>query len=272
MRKLLSVASALLLAGCMTSNVSLEGPRVINVEGTASPAGTVLKANMNGLVTMTGPSYVTVIVNEAQKHNRNAADVLPDALTSGSGFVVDTKGHVMTAGHVAVAAGYTVDARGADGRLYRGKVLAVSKSPDMALIELSGFTGTPVTVASTPCLSQGDPVFSLGKPHAQGDTARIGTLESMSFGRAVSYTGFGYPDAMVLRMSTRKGESGGPLFNSRGELTGMVVSTLSDGNGRPLNLAHALPSPDIAQFLCKNISCSPQWRAVIDIDIRRCST
>lgn len=272
MRKLFSVVSALLLAGCMSSNLSLEGPRVISVEGTATPAGAMLKANMNGLVSMTGPSYVTVIINEAQKHSRATSDVLPDAVTSGSGFVVDNKGHVMTAGHVAVAAGYTVDARGADGRLYRGKVVAVSKSPDMALIQLSDFTGTPVTVAPTPCLGQGDAVFSLGKPHAQGDTARIGTLESMSFGRAVSYTGFGYPDAMVLRMSTRKGESGGPLFNSRGELTGMVVSTLSDGNGRPLNLAHALPSPELAKFLCKHISCSPQWRAVISIDTRRCST
>lgn len=270
MRKFASIALGLMLAGCVTSNATLEGPRVISVEGSASPAGTVLSANMNSLVMMTGPSYVTVIINEAQKKNRSDADFLPDALTSGSGFVVDNSGHVMTAGHVAVAAGYTVDARGADGRLYRGKVIAVSSSPDMALIKLSDFAGTPVTVASTPCMRPGDPVFSLGKPHAKGDTARIGTLESMSFGRPVTYTGFGYPDAMVLRMSTRKGESGGPLFNSRGELAGMLVSTLSDGNGKPLNLAHAMPSSAIAQFLCKTISCSSRWQALTSIDPRRC--
>jgi S1-C subfamily serine protease len=261
---------ALSLTACVTTNASLEGPRVINVEGNASPAGSVLSANMNSLVMMTGPSYVTVIVNEAQKKNRSDSDLLPDALTSGSGFVVDREGHVMTAGHVAVAAGYSVDARGADGRLYRGKVIAVSNSPDMAIVKLSDFAGTPVTLASTPCMRPGDPVFSLGKPHAKGDTARIGTLESMSFGRAVSYTGFGYPDAMVLRMSTRKGESGGPLFNARGELAGMLVSTLSDGNGRPLDLAHAMPSSAIAKFLCSTISCSPRWQALTKIDARRC--
>lgn len=270
MRRFASIAAGLLVAGCVTTNASLEGPRVINVEGSASPAGAVLSSNMNSLVMMTGPSYVTVIVNEAQKKTRADADFLPDALTSGSGFVVDNNGHVMTAGHVAVAAGYSVDARGPDGRLYRGRVVAVSHSPDMALIKLSDFSGTPVTVARSPCMREGDPVFSLGKPHAKGDTARIGTLESMSFGRAVSYTGFGYPDAMVLRMSTRKGESGGPVFNGRGELTGMLVSTLSDGNGRPLNLAHAMPSSAIAQFLCRSISCSPGWQALTSIDPKRC--
>jgi S1-C subfamily serine protease len=268
MRKLFGLAAALLLSAC--SGMNAYGPRVISVEGNASPAGAVLSQNMSSLVAQTGPSYVTIIVNEAQKQSREAAEALPNALTSGSGFVVDGAGHVMTAGHVAVAAGYTVDARAADGRLYRGKVVAVSRSPDMALVRLNDFSGVPVVPAAMPCMRPGDPVFSLGKPHAKGDTARIGAVEAMSFGRGVTYTGFGYPDAMVLRMSTRKGESGGPLFNARGELTGMVVSTLSDGNGRPLDLAHAMPTSAIAQFLCKNISCPPVWQALAGMDARRC--
>ena len=81
----------------------------------------------------------------------------------------------------------------------------------------------------------------------------------MSFGRAVAYQGFGYPDAIVLRMDTKKGESGGPVFNDRGELVGMVVSTLSDGNGRPLNLAHAVGLPALAQFICSEMTCAGNW-------------
>jgi hypothetical protein len=49
------------------------------------------------------------------------------------------------------------------------------------------------------------------------------------------------------------------VFNDRGELVGMVVSTLSDGNGRPLNLAHALPLPALAQFICNEMSCTSAW-------------
>jgi len=149
-------------------------------------------------------------------------------------------------------------------------VIMVRPDNDMALIKLSGFTGTPVTPASNTCMHKGEPIFSLGKPHAQGDIARIGEVESMTFGRAVNYNGFGYPDAMVLKMSTKKGECGGPVFNSSGELTGMVVSTLSDGNGRPLNLAHAIPTAALAGFVCENTACSARWQALRSQAASRC--
>jgi len=268
MRRLVPMALAALLAGCMSTGPG--DPRVINVEASAAPAGTTLTQSMSALVERTGPTYVTLIIHESQKRSGTSSSVLPNALTSGSGFVVDGEGHVVTAGHVAVSKGYTVDARGANGRLYRGKVVAVSQSPDLALIRLSDFSGAPVTPAASPCMLIGEPVFSLGKPHAMADTARLGELESMSFGRPVSYAEFGYPDAMVLKMSTRKGESGGPLFNARGELTGMLVSTLSDGNGRPLNLAHALPSSMVAKFICANGSCAPSWKALTRINASQC--
>jgi S1-C subfamily serine protease len=270
MRRLLTIASAGLLAGCMSMGPGPGDPRIINVEASAAPAGTILTKSMSRLVLQTGPSYVTLIIHESQRQSAAASDILPNAVTSGSGFVVDEQGHVVTAGHVAVSEGFTVDARGANGRLYRGTVLAVSYSPDLALIRLSDLPGVPVTPAASPCMRLGEPVFSLGKPHAMADTARLGQVESMSFGRPVSYAEFGYPDAVVLRMSTRKGESGGPLFNAKGQLTGMLVSTLSDGHGRPLNLAHAIPSSMVAKFLCTHTSCSDKWKALTRINTSQC--
>jgi S1-C subfamily serine protease len=71
-------------------------------------------------------------------------------------------------------------------------------------------------------------------------------------------------------MNTKKGESGGPVFNSSGQLTGMVVSTLSDGNGRPLNLAHAVPSTNLADFLCSHVSCSARWQALVAKSTQSC--
>jgi S1-C subfamily serine protease len=196
--------------------------------------------------------------------------MMPEALTSGSGFIVDTAGHVVSAAHVAVKTGNAVEARAANGKIYAGKVIATKPDNDMSLIRLQRFSGAPVRPAATTCLKPGEPVFSLGRPHAQGDTARIGQLEAMSFGRAVSYESYGYPDAMVLRLNTKKGESGGPVFNRQGELVGMVVSTLSDGNGRPLNLAHAIPLATIARFVCANTSCGGDWQAVAKQDPARC--
>jgi S1-C subfamily serine protease len=244
--------------------------RTINIESTAIPAAGTPGPEMSAVLTSTSPSYVSLTVAEARRMGKTGDGDPTVAVTSGSGFVVDDNGDVLTAGHVAVKNGFTVTARAADGHLYSGKVVAIQPHNDMALIKLSNFRGKPVVPAPSACMTKGEPVFSLGKPRAEGDIARLGQVESMSFGRAVSYNGFGYPDAMVLHMNTKKGESGGPLFNSAGRLTGMVVSTISDGNGHPLNLAHAVPSPALAQFLCSHTSCAANWQALAHQSTQSC--
>jgi len=248
----------LVLGACAGQQIAED--RTISVESTAIPASASPGPDMSGLLRSTSPSYVTLTVAEGRRAGKVGQDDPGLAVTSGSGFVVDPDGHVLTAGHVAIKDGFTVTAHAADGHIYSGKVVAIQPNNDMALIKLTRFDGKPVEPAASACMQKGEAVFSLGKPHAEGDTARLGQVESMSFGRAVTYNGFGYPDAVVLHMNTKKGESGGPLFNSSGRLAGMVVSTLSDGNGRPLNLAHAVPLPALAKFLCGHTSCSGQWQ------------
>ena len=266
----LSIVS-ILHAGCATGSVDLES-RTINVQETPQPAGATLTPDMASLVSHAGPSYVTLTVSKVEDKTTSGERTGKTAITSGSGFIVENDGFVMTAAHVAVQAGNTVSARAANGRVYTGTVVDILPSNDMALIKLKGFQGHAAMPVANACLAQGATLFSLGKPHAQGDTARFGTVQSMSFGRPVQYGKFGYPDAMVMNMSTQKGESGGPVFDDHGRLAGMVVSTLSDGNGMPLNLAHAVPSATLAKFLCANTSCSPDWSALAPRAGQSCRT
>ena len=255
---------ALLLAGCAATDVETES-RNFQVQQTAAIGSGFNQSDdtIRSLVTGSGPSYVTLVVSNPDSAGATvpARDRKKTALSSGSGFVVDHNGLVMTAAHVAVKKGNTVQARAANGRVYSGDVVAILPDNDMALVKLRSFTGKAVTPAPTRCIAPGSTVYSLGRPHAQGDTARIGQIESHRFGRPVRYGPFGYPDAMVLRMSTQKGESGGPLFDMQGELVGMVVSTLYDGAGKPLNLAHAVPLEKLAAFLCQKNGCAGGWAA-----------
>ena len=266
-----SVLLCLAVAGCAggATNSALLEPRTIDVDTTAEPAGGVISSHIRQLEAKTNPSYVTLVVHEKDTRGAMRSAIMPDALTSGSGFIVGD-GLVMTAAHVAVQPGNSVDARGADGRIYTGKVVAVKPENDIALIKLRNLSGAAVSPANRHCMARGAPVFSLGKPHSKNDTARIGSVNSMSFGRAVRYNKFGYPDAIELRMATKKGESGGPLFDDRGELTGMLVSTLSDANGRPLNLAHGISTPALARFLCENTSCGATWQQLATREPNRC--
>ena len=259
------------LVGCTQTDVDLEG-RNFTLEQNAEPAAQITTAQpISGLVSNSGPTYVTLTVSATDSQGTfRKSDQRTSAVTSGSGFLVEKSGYVLTAGHVAVADGFAVSARAADGRVYSGVVVDVMPASDVALIKLRGYSGRAVSPAANNCLARGDTVFSLGKPHAQGDTARVGRVEAMHFGRAVQYGKFGYPDAMVLRMNTQKGESGGPLFDSSGHLVGMVVSTLTDGNGRPLNLAHAVPATQLAGFLCAHVQCSEGWQALSRQSTRAC--
>jgi S1-C subfamily serine protease len=262
LRSILTLATALGVAGCASIPDVAQESRNIQVEENAVPTAAGAGSQAIGdLVRATGPTYLTLTVSQAEGQpstgKRDGRRDVP--ITSGSGFTVDPSGYVMTAAHVAVNKGNAVSARAANGRVYGGTVVDVLPANDMALIKLRGFAGKAVAPASSQCLSRGSMVFSLGKPHEQGDTARVGSLEAMHFGRPVIYGKFGYPDAMVLQMGTQKGESGGPLFNRSGELVGMVVSTLTDDGGNLLNLAHAVPATSLAGFLCTHIACAGNW-------------
>ena len=191
--------------------------------------------------------------------------------TSGSGFVVDKAGYVVTAAHVALEKGNSVSARAANGRVYSGTVVDVVPTNDIALIKLRGYSGIAVNPARNACLQNGNFIYSLGRPHDQGNTVRVGSVQSTSFGRPVAYGKFGYPDAIVLELGTEKGESGGPLFNQSGELVGMVVSSVRDGANRSLNMAHAIPAPAIARVICNDVACSPEWKKLADAAAGSCS-
>jgi S1-C subfamily serine protease len=254
-----------LLLGCVdTANQTIDlESRTIAVEQNAVPAGAGSVDEVAHLLPATGPTYVTLTVTEVDKNSgTKASEQNRRAITSGSGFVVEANGYVMTAAHVAVAKGNLVSARAANGRIYSGMVVAVNPTNDMAIVRLRGYAGRSVHPSASACVAPGSLVYSLGRPHAQGDTARVGSLASMQFGRPVSYGKFGYPDAMVLKMGTQKGESGGPVFDAKGDLVGMVVSTLSDQTGKSINLAHAVYGSSLAQFLCSQTTCSAEWASV----------
>jgi S1-C subfamily serine protease len=250
------------LPACVTpDNVDLEN-RAITVNQSAEPAGAagqIAAESVAHLLPSTGPTYVTLTVSQLNDGSGSDDNKAKLAITSGSGFLVSQDGYVMTAAHVAVTRGNEVSARAANGRVYTGRVVAILPSNDMAVIKLRGYAGHAVVPSSPRCLVKGDLVYTLGKPHGAGDTARLGALESQHFGRSVTYGKFGYPDALVLHMGTQKGESGGPVFDGKGQLIGMVVSTLSDTNGLSINLAHAIPVTSLAKFLCTQTSCSADW-------------
>ncbi len=275
MLRFVPLTFAFLLSACAAggSGALDTESRAISVQQNAVPAsGAGAAASVSHLLPSTGPTYVTLTVSRGDPSGSSTDRFGFQAITSGSGYVVDGSGYILTAAHVGVAKGNAVSARAANGRVYSGNVISVLPGNDIAVIKLRGFAGKAVTPSSPGCVAKGDLVYTLGRPHSQGDVARVGAFESRHFGRAVAYGKFGYPDAMVLHMGTQKGESGGPVFDGNGHLIGMVVSTLSDSQGNSINLAHAIPSTALANFYCASAKCSGAWSALARKSVDSCDS
>jgi S1-C subfamily serine protease len=263
-----------ILAGCTAGSDIESRDFLIQQNSSLPPVQSIAQERIAKLVNQTSAAYVTLVVNDSEKArdagSGRAADRRGRPATSGSGYVVERSGYVVTAGHVALEKGNTVSARAANGRVYSGTVVDVLPTNDIALIRLRGYSGIAVAPARNACLAAGDFVYSLGRPHDQGNTVRVGSVQSASFGRPVAYGKFGYPDAIVLEMGTEKGESGGPLFNQSGEFVGMVVSSVRDSSNRSLNMAHAIPAPAIARVICRNVACSEGWQKLTTVPESGC--
>ena len=259
-----------LLAGCASRPVR---PRVITVETGPENAAGVLAGDIVPVVSAASASYVTIQVAAVPVSAKTGDKIPSGTRILGSGFMVDRRGNLITAGHVVLKPGVPVEVTLPDGHVGKARVVAVSHIPDIALVKLEHeSTVPPVTPVADDCLAQGTEILSFGHPHGRGDVARIGTVASMSFTRPVHYGKFGYRDAMVLRLPIRKGESGGPVFTLDGRLAAMLVSVLADASGHLLNRAHALPASTIAHFICANLSCRPDWRRLARDNDAPCAT
>jgi serine protease Do len=153
----------------------------------------------------------------------------------GSGFVVGSDGLIMTNAHVVDGA-TQVTVKLADRREYKAKVLGVDKLTDIAVIKIDAKGLKPVTLGDPSTAKVGDWVLAIGSPYGFENSVTAGIVSATS--RALpegTYVPFIQTDAAV-----NPGNSGGPLFNIRGEVIG-INSQIYSQTGGYQGLAFAIP-------------------------------
>jgi serine protease Do len=152
---------------------------------------------------------------------------------SGSGFVVEADGHVLTNYHVIEGA-ERVTVKLADGRSLRARVVGVDPPTDIALIKVDVDTPLPVApLGDSDRLRVGEWVCAIGNPLAYEHTVTVGV---------VSYLGRKLYDASLdnyiqTDAAINFGNSGGPLINARGEVIGINAAI----SWRASNIGFAIP-------------------------------
>jgi serine protease Do len=153
----------------------------------------------------------------------------------GSGFIVSSDGVILTNAHVVDGA-TEVEVKLTDKREFRAKVIGKDKRSDVAVLKIDA-RNLPVVRIGNPAEAQvGEWVLAIGSPFGFENTATAGIVSAKS--RALP--GDTYVPFIQTDVAVNPGNSGGPLFNTRGEVIG-INSQIYSGSGGYQGLSFAIP-------------------------------
>jgi S1-C subfamily serine protease len=155
----------------------------------------------------------------------------------GSGFVLDSEGHILTNFHVVQGA-RQVEVNTSDKKKYPAKIIGTDPHHDLAVLQISAHTIPPATLGDSRSLVVGQKVFAIGNPFGLSGTMTRGIISSIRSVRGQR----GYIDeAIQTDAAINPGNSGGPLLNSRGEVIGINSMILTGGAEQSAGIGFAIP-------------------------------
>lgn len=157
----------------------------------------------------------------------------------GSGFILDTQGHILTNNHVIDNA-QRVEVQLADKHKYKAQVIGVDKTHDLALLQINAPNLQPVELANSSSLQVGQKVFAIGNPFGLSGTMTRGIISAIRSVRGP--TGNAIDNAIQTDAAINPGNSGGPLMNSRGQVIGINTMIASNnGADQSAGIGFAIP-------------------------------
>ncbi|MCC6534564.1 MAG: DegQ family serine endoprotease [Burkholderiales bacterium] len=164
----------------------------------------------------------------------------------GSGFIISTDGYVLTNAHVVEAAD-EITIKLNDKREFKAKVIGTDRKTDIALLKIDA-TGLPAVRIGDPTrLKVGEWVVAIGSPFGFESTVTAGIVSAK--GRSLPQENF--VPFIQTDVAVNPGNSGGPLFNLKGEVVG-INSQIYSRTGGFMGLSFAIPidvAMDIQQQL-----------------------
>ncbi|MEI6136574.1 MAG: trypsin-like peptidase domain-containing protein [Chloroflexota bacterium] len=243
---ILSIALAFVVVISMTV-----GALALREIGTARNAAARIAPNASG-ATKTIASNTALPAGMADLVDRSAKSVvlIQGSTAAGSGIVVDTDGHIVTNFHV-VDGQQNLKVVLKDGSAARATVLGTDPGSDLAVIQASFSKSqlSPATFGDSGAMRPGDAVFAIGAPFDQPFTVTSGIISAVERTTQSSFTGRSIRDMLQTDAAVNPGNSGGPLFNTAGEVIG-INSSIENPEGRFfVGLGFAIPSNTVLKLV-----------------------
>ncbi|WP_237520502.1 trypsin-like peptidase domain-containing protein [Streptomyces sp. PsTaAH-130] len=222
-----------------------------------------------------------------------AARALPSVVTlhvsgsdedgTGTGFVLDDRGHILTNNHVvaAAASGGTISATFSDGTSAKATVVGRDSGYDLAVVQVSGVRGlTPLALGDSDDVRVGDPVVAIGAPFDLANTVTSGIISAKerpitAGGEKSDGSDMSYVDALQTDAPINPGNSGGPLLDSRARVIGVNSairsadsgSATESGQAGSIGLGFAIPVNQAKRVAGELIDDGRATHPVIGVDL-----
>jgi S1-C subfamily serine protease len=259
----LAVLPLLLVAACGGdgdggSNSSeprtVETTKVQVVEGTGEnggfdPAG-IFRRFSNGVVTVISLYGKTGDLQSLLGSDSSAGQ--------GSGFVLDDRGYIASNAHVItegmgknIKKAHEVFVQFADGNQVAAKIIGYDANSDVGLIKVdpAGLELVPLKFGNSAVSRVGDPVAAIGSPFGEEQSLSVGVISALD--RTIeALTDFQIGDAIQTDAAINRGNSGGPLLNSKGEVIG-INSQIRSASGGSEGIGFAVPSATVKRSIAQ---------------------
>jgi S1-C subfamily serine protease len=190
---------------------------------------------------------VVFITNIALRRDIFSLDVQAIPQGTGSGFVWDALGHVVTNFHV-VENGDRFSVTLADQSEHEAEVVGVAEDKDLAVLRIKDPAGlVPVTLGRSANLIVGQRVLAVGNPFGLDHTLTVGVVSAL--GRELgSPSGRTIRDVIQTDAAINPGNSGGPLLDSSGRLVGVNAAIYSP-SGASAGIGFAVPADTVSRLV-----------------------
>jgi len=210
-------------------------------------------------------AYITTSNLERNYWSRNVSEI---PRGSGSGFIWDQEGHIVTNFHVIQGADRATVTL-FDQTTYEAKLVGIAPNKDLAVLKIEAPIEKliPIKKGESENLRVGQSVFAIGNPFGLDYSLTTGIISAL--GREInSVAGIKIQDVIQTDAAINPGNSGGPLLNSSGELIGVNTAIYSP-NGASAGIGFSIPVDQVKWVVPDLIKYGKVKRAVLGVELVR---
>ncbi|CAA0833757.1 Protease Do-like 1- chloroplastic [Striga hermonthica] len=208
---------------------------------------------------------VVYITNLASRQDAFTLDVLEVPQGSGSGFVWDVQGHIVTNYHVIRGAS-DLKVTLADQSTYDAKVVGFDQDKDVAVLSIDAPKDKlrPIPIGISADLLVGQKVYAIGNPFGLDHTLTTGVISGLRREISSAATGRPIQDVIQTDAAINPGNSGGPLLDSSGNLIGINTAIYSP-SGASSGVGFSIPVDTVSGIVDQLVKFGKVTRPILGI-------